>query len=86
MKTETREKTLHPVWNHPFRFAGANDLEKKSLVIAIWDKDSTSRDDYMAGVRIPLEEVDCFTYDLDNIVTLKRLQPQMSDGHVSRNC
>ena len=57
MKTKTRDKTLNPEWNHPFRFAGGNDLEKKSLVIAIWDKDSRSDDDYMAGVRIPLAEV-----------------------------
>ena len=57
MKTKTMKETLNPVWDHSFRLAGANDLEKKSLVIAIWDKDSTSRDDYMAGVRIPLEEV-----------------------------
>ena len=102
MKTETMERTLRPVWNHSFRFAGGNDLEKKSLVIAIWDRDSTSRDDYMAGVRIPLEEVsvhvyslvytqtgfvqvDCFRYEIRDIVTLE-LQPQMSDGHVSRNC
>ena len=28
----------------------ALDVERKSLVVAIWDKDSSSRDDYMAGV------------------------------------
>merc|ERR1712110_285150 len=80
MKTKTKDKTLHPVWDKSFRFAGANDLDKKSLVIAIWDKDSRSDDDYMAGVRIPLEEVDCFRYEIRDIVTLE-LQPQMSDGH-----
>ena len=102
MKTETMDKTLDPVWNHQFRFAGGKDLEKKSLVIAIWDQDSRSDDDYMAGVRISLEEVsvhvyspvytqtgyvqvNCFNYEIRDIVTLE-LQPQMSDGHVSRNC
>ena len=28
----------------------ALEVERKSLVVAIWDKDSKSRDDYMAGV------------------------------------
>ena len=26
------------------------DIARKSLVVAVWDQDSTSRDDYMAGV------------------------------------
>ena len=29
-----------------------HDIEMKSLVVAIWDKDSKSKDDYMAGVCI----------------------------------
>ena len=57
MKTRTKDKTLDPVWNDAFEFVGVSDLANKSLVIAIWDRDSTSDDDYMAGVRIPLEEV-----------------------------
>ena len=82
MKTKTMKETLNPVWDHSFRLAGANDLEKKSLVIAIWDKDSTSRDDYMAGVRIPMEEV--FFFDAHKGVVKLELRHQMADGHVSR--
>ena len=26
-------------------------MERRNLVVAIWDKDSKSRDDFMAGVR-----------------------------------
>ena len=26
------------------------EIERKSLVVAIWDKDSKSKDDFMAGV------------------------------------
>ena len=29
-----------------------HDIEMKSLVVAIWDKDSKSKDDYIAGVCI----------------------------------
>ena len=29
------------------------DISKKSLVISIWDKDTKSKDDYMAGVTLP---------------------------------
>ena len=82
MRTRTEDKTLDPVWNESFEFVGVNDLAKKSLVIAIWDKDSKSRDDFMAGVRIPMEEV--FFFDaLKGDVTLE-LQHQLADGHVSR--
>ena len=82
MKTRTEDKTLNPVWNHPFKFAEVNDLGKKSLVIAIWDKDSKSKDDYMAGVRIPMEEV--FFFDAHKGVVKLELRHQMADGHVSR--
>jgi hypothetical protein len=27
------------------------DIASKSLVVAIWDEDSNSKDDYMAGVK-----------------------------------
>ena len=30
------------------------EIERKSLVVAIWDKDSKSNDDFMAGVCLAL--------------------------------
>ena len=83
IKTKTVDKTLDPVWNHSFKFVGVNDLVRKSLVVAIWDDDSTSRDDYLAGVRIPMEEVLFFDAN-KGLVTLD-LQAQLADGHVSNS-
>ena len=80
MKTRTKDKTLDPVWNDAFEFVDVSDLAKKSLVIAIWDRDSTSDDDYMAGVRIPMEEV--FFFDAHKGVVKLELRHQMADGHV----
>ena len=31
------------------------DIERKSLVVAIWDKDSKSKDDFMAGVCVVMK-------------------------------
>ena len=81
IKTKTVDKTLDPVWNHSFKFVGVNDLVRKSLVVAIWDDDSVSRDEYLAGVRISMEEV-CFFDANKGLVTLD-LQAQLADGHVS---
>jgi len=80
-KTEKKDKTLTPEWNHQFQFRGVSlvDLVKKSLVIAIWDEDSKSRDDYMAGIRISLQEV-MFFDEMISDVTLE-LQHQLDDGH-----
>ena len=83
IKTKTVDKTLEPVWNHSFKFVGVNDIVRKSLVVAIWDDDSTSRDDYLAGVRIPMEEVLFFDAN-KGLVTLD-LQAQLADGHVSNS-
>merc|ERR1719431_1492141 len=55
-----------------------SDIVNKSLVIAIWDKDSTTRDDYMAGIRLSLMDVQYFTKKDTVIVELKH---QESDGH-----
>ena len=55
-------------------------LNKMSLVVAIWDSDSTSRDDYIAGVRISLKEVQYF--QKKDLVWIS-LQAQLLDGHVS---
>jgi len=81
MKTKTVDKTLDPVWEHSFRFVGVNDrdLVRKSLVIAIWDDDSTSRDDYLAGVRIPMDEV--LFFDANKGRVTMELQAQLADGH-----
>ena len=80
-RTAVVEKSLDPEWNRSFKFEGVSDIENKSLVIAIWDRDSTSKDDYMAGVRIPMEEVRFFDPN-KGFVSLD-LQAQLDDGHVS---
>ena len=56
------------------------ELNKLSLVVAIWDSDSTSRDDYIAGVRISLKEVQYF--QKKELVWIS-LQAQLLDGRVS---
>ena len=56
------------------------ELNKLSLVVAIWDSDSTSRDDYIAGVRISLKEVQYF--QKKELIWIS-LQAQLLDGHVS---
>ena len=53
-----------------------------SLVVAIWDSDSTSRDDYIAGVRISLKEVQYFQKKELLWIELQA-QSERLDGHVS---
>ena len=53
-----------------------------SLVVAIWDSDSTSRDDYIAGVRISLKEVQYFQRKELLWIELQA-QSDRLDGHVS---
>ena len=50
-----------------------------SLVVAIWDEDSKSRDDYMAGIRAVLPRSPISNIGQWNIV---KLQHQEADGHV----
>ena len=57
-----------------------DELNKLSLVVAIWDSDSTSRDDYIAGVRLSMKEVQYF--QKKELVWIS-LQAQLLDGHVS---
>jgi len=57
------------------------DITTKSLVISIWDEDSSSRDDYMAGITIPLENLNKFT-KLKNVVI--KLHVQEMDGYPKR--
>jgi len=53
-KTKTFDKNIKPNFNSEFQFIINYDellLKSQCLVVAIWDKDSHSRDDYMAGFR-----------------------------------
>jgi len=78
-RTDFKSKTLNPEFNHEFKFKmSLNDVVSKSLVIALWDRDSTSRDDYMSGVRISMRDVQYFT-EIKH-VTLQT-QHQDLDGH-----
>jgi len=56
-RTPTISKTLDPVWNHAFKhvFAGRELRVDASFTLAIYDHDSTSRDDPMGEVMIPLK-------------------------------
>jgi len=72
-KTEVSNRNLNPVFKDKFIFQTnpsgiLPDISKKSLVISIWDKDSKSRDDYMAGVTLPLRNVRRFNF-LDSGLT-----------------
>merc|ERR1719341_2012675 len=57
-KTQTKNKNLNPVFQEKFVFQTDTNIPKKSLVISIWDEDSSSRDDFMAGITVPLKNVD----------------------------
>merc|ERR1712241_1441096 len=53
-KTKTFDKNIKPNFNSEFQFLINYDellLKSQCLVVAIWDKDSHSRDDYVAGFR-----------------------------------
>ena len=84
-KTQTKNKNLNPVFQEKFVFQTdtniLKDITKKSLVISIWDEDSSSRDDYMAGITVPLKYVDRFK-KLNTKVEMQ-LHVQEMDGYVS---
>ena len=84
-KTQTKNKNLNPVFQEKFVFQTdtniLKDITKKSLVISIWDEDSTSRDDFMAGITVPLKNVDRFK-KLNTEVEIQ-LHVQEMDGYVS---
>ena len=70
-------------WNHFFSFNGVNhlDLVTKSLVIAIWDCSSCASEgeEYIAGVRIPIQEV--LNFDVFEFFDFKvNLQAQEADA------
>eukprot|EP00091_Calanus_sinicus_P025320 TRINITY_DN9601_c0_g1_i1.p1 TRINITY_DN9601_c0_g1~~TRINITY_DN9601_c0_g1_i1.p1 ORF type:complete len:239 (-),score=56.25 TRINITY_DN9601_c0_g1_i1:583-1299(-) len=78
-KTRTFDKNLSPAFQHEFKFRmSLDDLNSKSLIVSLWDEDSKSRDDYMAGVRLSLEHVQFFQHR--GLVWLD-LQHQGFDGH-----
>ena len=82
-KTRTMDKTLDPVWNKRFEFElPITEIIRRHLVISIWDEDSTSRDDFMAGVRINLNTLQF--WEKTGLVKLE-LQHQDLDGHVRIN-
>jgi len=82
-RTAVFPKNLNPEFDDKFKFAmESTQLRGMALVISIWDKDSSSRDDYMAGVTIPLRDVARFQR-LSTRVTLP-LQVQAEDGYPVR--
>merc|ERR1719347_2359867 len=54
-----------------------SDINSKSLVVSIWDEDSSSRDDYMAGLRLSLKDVQYFKLRSIEV----KLLHQAMDGH-----
>jgi len=80
-KTNTMDKTLEPVWKHTFQLKmNMTELSRKSLVIAIWDQDSTTRDDYMAGIRINLRDIHQFDFR-KGLITVQLMAQDATDGH-----
>lgn len=82
-QTEIFKKNINPEFNDTFKFKmDAMSISNKSLVVSIWDKDSSSRDDFMAGVTIPLRNVARFQ-KLSTRVSVD-LQYQEMDGYPVR--
>jgi len=79
-RTRTHPKNINPDFEHKFKFLmSLAEINNKSLVVAIWDEDSTSRDDYLAGFRLSLKHVQYFQ-NTDKPVQIN-LQHQHDDGH-----
>jgi len=77
-RTKKFDKTLNPDFDHDFQFKmSMTEITNKSLVVAIWDQDSNSKDDYMAGFRVSMKEFQFFQH---RNITLN-LMHQDSDGH-----
>jgi len=78
-KTITHDKNINPNFQHRFKFLmSLAEINNKSLVVAIWDNDSKSRDDYLAGFRLSLKYVQYF--QSTGLVQIN-LQNQHTDGH-----
>jgi len=77
-RTKKFEKNLNPHFNQDFQFKmNMTEITSKSLVVAIWDDDSNSKDDYMAGFRVSMKEFQNF----QNRSVLLNLLQQDLDGH-----
>jgi len=74
-RTEIFDKNLNPQFHTTFKFRMG--LDSMSLVVAIWDFDSNSRDDYMAGLRLSLKDVQFFKHKSKEVTLLH----QALDGH-----
>jgi hypothetical protein len=55
-KTKTQMRTLTPKWKNEKHVLNANSL-KAALEVSLWDWDTTSEDDFMGNVVIPLTEL-----------------------------
>ncbi|XP_038053750.1 rabphilin-3A-like isoform X4 [Patiria miniata] len=52
-KTACKKRTLNPEFNEEFHYDVAhNDLAKKTLEIAVWDKDLAKHNDYIGGIQL----------------------------------
>lgn len=75
--------SLNPEFNEQFKFKlDPATLAKKSLVVSVWEKHSFARDEYLAGVTIPLHSLERFNY-LGKMVHLD-MQAQEGDGYPFR--
>jgi len=82
-KTKTFKTNLKPDFNTEFQLLVSREeicQRRLSLVVAIWDQDTDSRDDYMAGIRVDLQDFPFEPfYDWKQV----QLKHQASDGHPS---
>jgi len=77
-QTDVFDRNITPNFNKTFYFKmDMQDIARKSLVVAVWDQDSTSRDDYMAGIRIGLRDIRSFEKREINV----NLLHQDDNGH-----
>nr|CAA73554.1 Serine/Threonine protein kinase [Sycon raphanus] len=56
-KTETKMKTLNPVWGEKFSFNLTQGDLKRSLIIEVWDWDRTTRNDFIGKMTFTLDEI-----------------------------
>ena len=81
-KTKVFNKNLNPEFNDQFKFKMDDALlARKSLVISIWDEDSGSKDDFMAGFTLPLR--DLARFNKLGVPVGINMTYQAMDGYVS---
>eukprot|EP00092_Neocalanus_flemingeri_P031793 GFUD01034537.1.p1 GENE.GFUD01034537.1~~GFUD01034537.1.p1 ORF type:complete len:648 (+),score=175.65 GFUD01034537.1:48-1991(+) len=77
-QTEIFDKNIQPDFDSMFQFKmSLNDVMEKKLVVAIWDNDTKSNDDYMAGVTISMKDVSFFQEKSVKV----NLEHQEKNGH-----